>query len=183
MPTALEPVNQRVVYGNSCQLPELVCRRSSPSPVISLFNNSWTENHGVGRGRTIKAQWQNDRLLTVAYRAPVKALRRGSGIIMAKDRADTSAQPAICQLTSATTAPVGRIGEHTRSPDRLRIRETAASRRDQTPTRAPAPSIVGLVAYFHTLPCLLQSLIVAETPIPWLKTALSGSRNSFLGLL
>ena len=48
-------------------------------PGAELPNNSWTENHGSSRGRTLEAQWHNDRLLTVSYRASKRALRRGSG--------------------------------------------------------------------------------------------------------
>ncbi len=37
-----------------------------------------TEIHGAGRGRTIEAQWQDNRPLKVLHRAFKKALRRGS---------------------------------------------------------------------------------------------------------
>jgi len=121
------------------------------------------ETQGAGRGRTIEAQWQNDRPLKVSHRAFKEALRRGSWNYHGKRQGGRERTAPICRLTSVSySASRTNRGKHTKSGERLRTRETAASRRGQTPASAPAASAAGPVAevaYFHTLRCLPQGLI------------------------
>ena len=49
------------------------------APGWDYHRSPGTEIHGAGRGRTIKAHWQNDRPLKDSHRAPLWALRRGKG--------------------------------------------------------------------------------------------------------
>ena len=80
----------------------------------------------LARGRTIKAQRQNNRSLTLSHREPIKALRGGTRENQGKKKGGhRRTERKHIGGQAPATAPVGRI-ESTRSPDRLRIRETAA---------------------------------------------------------
>ena len=61
-----------------------------------------TETQCAGRGRTVEAQWQSNRPLTLSHQAPIEAPRRESGDYQGKGQAGRERTAPICRLTSAS---------------------------------------------------------------------------------
>ncbi len=61
-----------------------------------------TETQGAGRGRTVEAQWQNNRPLTLSHQAPIEAPRRESGDYQGKRQGGRERTAPIWRLTSAS---------------------------------------------------------------------------------